>query len=335
MKIEQNYSLQRFNTFHIAVKTRWFREYENETELMQILNDDSFRKLSFLHIGCGSNLLFTNDFHGIVLHSAIKGITLIEESDSDVLVRIGAAEIWDDVVAYTVRKGWGGVENLSLIPGETGAAAVQNIGAYGKEIKDVIENVEAIGTLDCKKRVFSNSDCAYDYRSSIFKNDPTHIITYVTLRLQKYPELHLEYGNLKRIGNANESVTVRQVRDTVIAIRQKKLPDPDEFGNAGSFFLNPVVTPERLAQLIKDYPSIPHYPAKNGYVKLSAGWLVEQCGLKGKRFGSVGVYEHHALIIVNYGAATGSEIAQFARHISDTVHHLFDVQLIPEVKYVP
>ena len=334
MKKEQNYSLQHLHTFHLSIKTRWFWEYKNEAELIQILHDEYFQKQRVLHIGGGSNLLFTNDFDGIIFHSAIKGITLTEESDHTVLLRIAAAEIWDDVVEYAVNKGWGGIENLSFIPGETGAAAVQNIGAYGIEIKDVIEKVEAISTLDCKKRVFSNSDCAYDYRSSFFKSNPNHIITYVTLRLQKHPELHLEYGNLKGIGNADEPVSIRQVRDTVMAIRREKLPDPAELGNAGSFFLNPVVKPERLAQLVEDYPSIPYYPTTNGYFKLSAGWLVEQCGLKGKRFGAVGVYEHHALVIVNYGDATGNDIVQLANHICDAVHQLFGVRLETEVKYV-
>ena len=334
MKIEQNYSLERFNTFHLAVKTRWFIEYENETELEKILKDENFRKLSYLHIGSGSNLLFLDDFDGLVLHSAIKGITMIEETKDTVLIRTGAAEVWDDVVAYTVNKGWGGIENLSLIPGETGAAAVQNIGAYGTEIKDVVENIETISTLNFEKCFFSNLDCMYEYRNSIFKNTSSYIITYVTLRLQKKPVFHLEYSNLIEILSSNEPVTLQKVRDAIIAIRRKKMPNPNELGNAGSFFMNPVVTAEKLTQLMKDYPSIPYYPAKNGNVKLSAGWLIEQCGLKGKRFGFVGVYEHHALVILNYGSATGNEIAQLADHICETVHQRFDIQLIPEVKYI-
>ena len=309
-------------------------EYENETELEVILKEYCTRDLSFLHIGSGSNLLFLNDFEGVILHSAIKGIDIVEESDNYVLIRIGAAEIWDDVVAYTVDKGWGGIENLSLIPGETGAAAVQNIGAYGAEIKDVIENIETISTLDCQKRIFSNDNCLYVYRNSVFKAMRSYIITYVTLRLQKNPVLHLEYGNLKEILSASEPITLQKVRESIIAIRRKKLPDINELGNAGSFFINPVATSEELAHLIKDYPTIPYYPTKNGYVKLSAGWLIEQCGLKGKRFGQVGVYAHHALIIVNYGGATGNEIAQLADHICETVYLRFGVQLIPEVTYI-
>ena len=334
MKIEQNYSLQHLNTFHLPAKARWFMEYENETELKTILSEACSHKQSILPIGQGSNMLFVNDFNGIVLHSSIKGITTIAETETTVLIRIGASEIWDDVVAYTIDKGWGGIENLSLIPGETGAAAVQNIGAYGVEIKDVIETVESISTLNFEKRIFSNDDCGYAYRNSIFKEIPTYIVTYVTLRLQKQPEFHLEYGNLKEILNADEPVTLQKVRETVIAIRRKKLPDPNESGNAGSFFMNPVITSEKLAQLIKDYPAIPHYPDENGNVKLSTGWLIEQCGLKGKRFGQVGVYEHQALVIVNYGGATGSEIARLADHIREIVYERFNVQLVPEVKYI-
>ena len=334
MKIEQNFSLQHFNSFHLAVKTCCFIEYENETELGEILKDKNLKEFSFLHIGSGSNLLFLSNFDGVILHSAIKGVTITGETDDIVFIRIGAAEIWDEVVAYTVGEGWGGIENLSFIPGETGAATAQNIGAYGIEIKDVVENVEAISTLNFEKCIFSNQECKYDYRTSMFKNTPSYIITYVTLRLQKKPVFHLEYGNLKEILDAKKPVTLQKVREAIIAIRRKKLPDPNELGNAGSFFMNPVVAPEKLAQLIKDYPSIPYYPGANGFIKLSAGWLIEQCGLKGKRFGQVGVYENNALVIVNYGAASGNEIAQLADHIRETVFQRFGIPLAPEVKYI-
>ena len=334
MKTEEHYSLQHLNTFRLAVKTRHFIEYENEHELAVSLRDAHACKLSILPIGQGSNLLFLKDFDGIVLHSAIKGITLIAETDENVLLRVGAAEIWDDVVQYAVEQGWGGIENLSLIPGETGAAAVQNIGAYGMEIKDVVETIEAISTVNYEKRTFLNADCKYDYRSSIFKNQPTYVITHVTLRLQKKPVFHLEYGNLKAILGTNKPVTLQKIREAAITIRREKLPDPNELGNAGSFFMNPIVRSEKLKNLIKDYPSIPYYPAKDGFVKISAGWLIEQCGLKGKRFGQVGVYGHQALVIVNYGGATGYEIAQIADYIRETVYLRFDVQLVPEVKYI-
>ena len=335
MQIKENYSLIRHNTFHLPITTRWFIEYENETELVKMLAADFLQQNKpHLHIGGGSNLLFLNDYEGIILHSGIKGINLIHETDQSVLIRVGAAEIWDDVVAYTVDKGWGGIENLSLIPGETGAAAVQNIGAYGVEIKDVIENVETYNSLTHEKRIFANEECQFRYRNSVFKQTDSFTATYIVLRLQKNPVFQLDYGNLRELLSQCESLTVQKVREAIINIRSQKLPDPNKLGNAGSFFINPVVTQEKLIQLKQDYPSIPSFPAQKGNVKLSAAWLIEQCGLKGKRFGNVGIYERHALVIVNYGSATGIEIAQLAEHIRKIIHQRFGVLLEPEVKYV-
>jgi UDP-N-acetylmuramate dehydrogenase len=336
MRIEENFSLENYNTFHLPVKTRWFMEYENEGELQKILRDEYFQELLSLHIGGGSNLLFLNDYNGIILHSAIKGIELVEETDSSVLLRIGAAEVWDDVVAHVVSKGWAGIENLSLIPGETGAAAVQNIGAYGVEIKDVIETVEAYNQLSFEKRVFTNKECEYAYRHSYFKDehhDP-YIITHVIVRLQKQPVFELSYGNLKGKLAGYEVLTPQIVRETVIDIRNEKLPDPNEIGNAGSFFMNPVVLQEQYEKLKQEYPSIPAYSATDNQVKLSAGWLIDQCGLKGKRFDTVGIYEKQALVIVNFGDATGHEIALLAEHVRNEVEKRFGVLLMPEVKYV-
>lgn len=336
MKIEENFSLENYNTFRLPVKTRWFMEYENEEELQKILRDEYFQELLSLHIGGGSNLLFLGDYNGIILHSAIKGIEVISETELTVQLRIGAAEIWDDVVAYVVSKGWGGIENLSLIPGETGAAAVQNIGAYGTEIKDVIETVEAYNQLTFEKRIFTNEECEYAYRNSFFKNehhDP-YIITHLTLRLQKNPAFELSYGNLKECLDGCESLTSQLVRDAIIDIRREKLPDPEEIGNAGSFFMNPVVSQAQYEKLKQNYPAIPAYPAKGEQVKLSAGWLIDQCGLKGKRFDTVGVYEKQALVIVNFGGATGHEIALLAEHIRNEVEQRFGVLLMPEVRYV-
>ena len=336
MQIRENFSLENMNSFRLPVKTRLFMEYENDAELEKILRDAFCCEQRFLPIGRGSNLLFLNDFDGIILHSAIKGITPVEETDDSVLIRAGAAEVWDDVVAYAVDKGLGGIENLSLIPGETGAAAVQNIGAYGREIKDVVETVEAFHQQTAEKHIFTKEECWYDYRTSLFKEaqqDP-YIITGVTLRLQKKPVFHLEYGDLRKTVCECEPVTIRKIRETIIDIRRKKLPDMNALGNAGSFFKNPVVSQEKLAQLMKEYPSIPFFPAQGETMKLSAGWLIEQCGLKGKRFGAVGIYEHQALVIVNFGGATGNEIASLAQHIRHMVARRFGVTLTPEVQYV-
>ncbi|MDR0757186.1 MAG: UDP-N-acetylmuramate dehydrogenase [Tannerella sp.] len=337
MKIAQHYSLERHNTFGLRVKARCFVEYESEGDLQNILHDKYFHELQSLHIGQGSNLLFLGDVDGVVLHSAIRGIELAGETDETALLRVGAGEVWDDVVAYAVAKGWGGIENLSLIPGETGAAAVQNIGAYGAEIKDVVETVEAYSLLTSEKRVFTNEMCRYEYRHSFFRDarHEPYIVTRVTLRLAKQPALKLEYGNLRERVFADTSPTPAGVREAVINIRRHKLPDPSEVGNAGSFFMNPLVSPTHFEQLKRDFPDIPSFPARDGgMVKLSAGWLVEQCGLKGIRSGNVGTYPHQALVIVNYGQATGHEIARFAEHIREQVERRFSVRLIPEVKYI-
>lgn len=336
MRIEENYSLEKHNTFHLPVKTRWFMEYSNEEELERILRDEYFQECLSLHIGCGSNLLFINDFNGIILHSAIKGMSVVKESDDHVWLRVGAAEKWDDVVAYAVSEGWGGIENLSLIPGEAGAAAIQNIGAYGAEIKDVVDQVETYNQLTFVKRTFTNEECQYGYRYSYFKNehnDP-HIVTYIILRLDKKPHYAINYGNLKEALSKYPETTLETVRKAVIAIRQEKLPDPDTLGNAGSFFMNPVIPVAHFEKLKQQYPEIPSYPAGEGNVKVPAGWLIEQCGFKGQSHGSVGVYEKQALVLVNLGDARGHEIALVAESIRAAVNDRFGIEIMPEVKYV-
>lgn len=336
MRIEENYSLERHNTFHLPVKTRWFMEYSSEEELERILRDEYFQECLSLHIGGGSNLLFINDFNGIILHSAICGISIEKETDEHVWLRIGAAEEWDDVVAHAVANGWGGIENLSLIPGETGAAAVQNIGAYGVEIKDVIESVETYNQLTFEKRVFTNEECLYGYRSSYFKNehnDP-HIVTHVVLRLDKRPTFSIGYGNLREALSAYPEITLEAVRSAVTAIRREKLPDPDTLGNAGSFFMNPIIPSSLFNKLKETYPAMPSYPAGEGWVKVPAGWLIEQCGFKGKSHGQVGVYEKQALVLVNLGDAKGYEIALVAESIRTAVKDRFGIEIMPEVKYV-
>lgn len=336
MRIEQNYSLERHNTFHLPVKTRWFMEYDNEEELSKILRDEYFQECLSLHIGSGSNLLFINDFNGIILHSRIKGMEVSREDDDTVWLRVGAAERWDDVVAHAVSNGWGGIENLSWIPGEAGAAAIQNIGAYGVEIKDVVDSVETYNQLTFERRVFSNPDCDYGYRYSYFKNehnDP-HIVTYVTLRLSKKPSFSVGYGNLREELEKYPELTLSAVREAVISIRKRKLPDPEVLGNAGSYFMNPVIPADDFAKLRERYPDVPSYPAADGRVKVPAGWLIERCGFKGKTHGQVGVYEKQALVLVNLGDARGYEIALFAESIREAVRDRFGIELMPEVKYV-
>ena len=334
MQIKQNYSLEPHNTFHLPVKTRWFMEYDSEDDLKKILRDEYFQECLSTHIGAGSNLLFLNDYNGIVLHSRIRGMEVVAEDEASVVLRVGAGEVWDEVVAYAVERGWHGIENLSLIPGEAGAAAVQNIGAYGVELKDVLVSVEAYNQLTFEKKIFPVEDCGYGYRESRFKDphqDP-QIITQVNLRLSKRPAFTLDYGQLgERVG---AEPTLRAVRDAVIAIRREKLPDPAVLGNAGSFFKNPMVDAGDALRLRERYPEMPVYPAADGKVKIPAAWLIEQCGFKGKRHGEVGVYDKQALVLVNYGGATGDEIALVAESIRTAVNEHFGIELMPEVKYI-
>ncbi len=335
MQIENNYSLAPFNTFRLPAIARWFITYDNEEELSRLIRDNSFHNKRFLSIGEGSNLLFVNDFDGVILHSRIKGIELYESENDSVCLRIGAAEHWDDAVAFAVTNGWAGIENLSFIPGTAGAAAVQNIGAYGVEIKDVIKTVEAIHLLTGEKVIFTNEDCRYGYRNSIFKEAAfkPYIITWICLRLQKTPQFKLAYGNLTSAFSGNE-ITLQKVRDAIIQIRSSKLPDPKELGNVGSFFKNPVIPQLPFDNLKKAYPDIPSFPASEGKYKISAAWLIEQCGFRGKREGNVGVYEKQSLVVVNFGDATGHEIVAFAENIRLSVHKKFGIELTPEVEYI-
>ncbi|MDR1937451.1 MAG: UDP-N-acetylmuramate dehydrogenase [Tannerellaceae bacterium] len=336
MKIEENYSLEKHNSFRLPVKTRWFMEYGSEAELLRILQDEYFRESAFVHIGGGSNLLFLNDYDGIILHSSIKGIELLEETAEAVLLRIGAAEVWDEVVSYAVSKGWYGVENLSGIPGESGAAAIQNIGAYGVEVKDLIEAVEAYHQESMEKHIFPNEACRYAYRSSRFKEeDGAYILTHIRLRLSKTPRLVLHYGNLKeRLSSSSPSPSLPDVRRLILSVRKEKLPDPEQFGNAGSFFMNPLIPAGHFEALKTQYPDIPSFPAGGEQVKIPAGWLIEQCGFKGKSHGEVGVYEKQALVLINLGRATGQDIALAAESIRTAVAGRFQIELIPEVKYI-
>ncbi|MDR0836451.1 MAG: UDP-N-acetylmuramate dehydrogenase [Tannerella sp.] len=335
MRIEQNYSLENHNTFHINAKARWFMEYENEEELLKILHDEYFQECLSLHIGEGSNLLFINDFNGIVFHSQIKGIEILKETSEHVLLRIGAAEHWDDVVAFAVEQGWGGIENLSHIPGEAGAAAVQNIGAYGVEIKDIIESVEAYNQLTFERQIFTKEACRYDYRHSRFKEndqDP-YIVTHINIRLLKTPDYKLNYGNLKE-KLAGKEISLQAVREAVIEVRKSKLPEIEEYGSVGSFFMNPYICLAHYEGLKKHYPDMPHYPVNEEVVKISAAWLIEQCGFKGRREGAVGTYSSQALVIVNYGGATGEDVVSYAEKIQKAVKEKFYIDLAPEVKYV-
>lgn len=338
MKEYKNYSLLIHNTFGMDVKAERYVEYDSEKDLRMLIPT---LKGKVLHIGGGSNLLFTGNFDGTVLHSAISGIEIVEEveGESELLVRVGAGVVWDDFVAWAVEHDYGGVENLSIIPGEVGASAVQNIGAYGVEAKDVIVMVETIDLFNGTTRIFANDECNYAYRQSIFKNElkGKYAITYVTYRLQKTPVLKLEYGNLLAVlGDAlndGELPTIKQVRQAIIDIRNAKLPDPKVQGNAGSFFMNPVVSREKFLSIQKDYPQMPFYEVEGG-VKIPAGWMIDQCGWKGKALGRAAVHDKQALVLVNLGGATSDEIITLCNTVCKDVKEKFGVDIRPEVNFI-
>jgi len=336
MRIEKNYSLLKHNTFGLDVKTKYFVEYETEADLQKLLCDEFFFSQSFWHIGEGSNLLFLGDFDGIIVHSAIRGIEKIKEDEHSVWLKVGAGNDWDSLVAYCVENGLGGLENLSLIPGEAGASAVQNIGAYGAEVSECIEEVHAYSLETGEKLIFSNAECEYSYRNSFFKkpeNKGKYYVIHVVFKLSKKPEFRLDYGNIREY-LAEKPVSLQTVREAVIAIRKSKLPDPKDTGNAGSFFVNPYISLEHFQQLKKQYPNIPHYPVNETMVKIPAAWLIEQCGLKGRTVGGAAVHEKHALVIINKNRATGQDIALLAEEICKGVKEKFDIELQAEVNYI-
>lgn len=327
MRIEKNYNLLQHNTFHIDARCAQFIEYDSEEELREAL---PLVTQPCFHLGGGSNVLLVGDFPGTVLHSGIRGIEV-----NGNIVRAGAAEVWDDFVLTMLQQGLSGLENLSLIPGEVGASAVQNIGAYGLEAKDFIVSVEAINLQTGAARTFAKEECEYGYRSSIFKKAEAGkwAITHVTFKLEETFAPRLDYGNLRSSLGDLPHPTPLDVRQAVIDLRRSKLPDVDELGSAGSFFVNPVISEEAFVQLQAAYPNVPHYPAPNG-VKVPAGWLIEQCGWKGKDLGHAGVYEKQALVIVNHGGATGEEIVRLSDAIRADVAKKFGIEIRPEVVFL-
>ena len=337
MNIYTDYSLKSRHTFGMDVKTALFIEYATKEELKEILQNQQLEEGRWLHIGGGSNLLFMGDYSGTILHSSIKGYEVLSEDDEEVVVRVGAGEVWDDFVAYTVAQGWYGAENLSWIPGEVGASAVQNIGAYGVEAKDLIVNVETIEVATGEERIFSNAECVYAYRESIFKLSlkGQYIVTHVSYRLKKTSSYHLDYGNVRaELAKANFDLTLANVRQVIIDIRQAKLPDPNVQGNAGSFFMNPIVPRAHFEALLKDYPQIPHYEVDTDRVKIPAAWMIDQCGWKGKRLGNAGVHDKQALVLVNCGGATGAEVVCLSEEIQQSVFKMFSIQIYPEVNFI-
>ncbi len=342
MKDLLNHSLLAHNTFGIEAKCIRFLEYVSVDEARQVAKTIRESGLPFIIVGEGSNLLLTRNYDGIVVHSAVSGCTLVDISETqvdDIYVRYGSGITWDDVVAESVRNGWHGAENLSLIPGEVGASAVQNIGAYGVEAKDLIYEVEAVEIATGKIVRFANEECHYAYRQSRFKHEwkNKYLITHVTYRFSRHYSPDLDYGNIRQ---ALESKgiggipTAEQLRQTIIEIREAKLPDPKVMGNAGSFFMNPIVDRSVYESLAAQYDRMPHYVIDDSHVKIPAGWMIEQCGWKGRSMGRAGVHDRQALVLVNRGGATGNEVVALYQKIIEDVKEKFGIEIHPEVNVI-
>ena len=334
--IEENISLLPFNTFGINVNAKFFVQIQSVEQLKELIQSDVYQHKKRLIIGGGSNMLFTRDFLGLVVKISIKGIDTVKETDTHVWIKSGAGVVWHDLVMYCIDHNWGGVENLSLIPGTVGAAPMQNIGAYGVEIKSVVDQVECIDVITGDVRCFNNEECCFGYRESVFKQElkEKYFISSVTLSVtKKNHQLNTTYGAIQdRLSQQNVNhATIRDVSDAVIFIRQSKLPDPHVIGNAGSFFKNPIISSEEYQTLKHAYPDIPSYSPVNQEVKIPAGWLIEQCGWKGKTINNIGVHTHQALVLVNYGGGNGNEIFQLAEKIKQSVEEKFGVKLMSEV----
>lgn len=332
MNLKKNIALKPFNTFGIEATAAFFAEVSSIKQVKEILSQN---KLPLLILGGGSNILFTKDFDGLVIKNNLKGITLINEDENKVILKVASGEIWHEFVLYCIEKNYAGLENLSLIPGSVGASPMQNIGAYGVEVKDFITEVEALHIKSLKTNIFSNSQSAFSYRNSIFKTQErgNYFITSVTFTLYKVPKLITSYGaintELKAHNISNPSI--KDVSEAVIRIRESKLPNPKEIGNAGSFFKNPSISNKKATFLKSKFPTIPSYPQKNGTTKIAAGWLIEQCGFKGQNYGAFGVHKNQALVLVNFSNAKGKDIFNLSSSIIEAVNQKFGIELEREV----
>lgn len=326
-----NYKYPITNTFGLDVKAKLFAEYNSVEELKELLV--RYQNEPLLHIGAGSNLLFTRDFNGLILHSAMRRARCLNEDNEHVWIEADNGLVLDELIAQLCDMGISGMENLSYIPGEVGASAVQNVGAYGVEAKDVIDTIRAIKIADGSERIFTNAECRYGYRDSIFKNDlrGQYIITHVVYKLNKHFEPKLDYGNLR--SEVSEPAMPMSVREAVIRIRKQKLPEVSELGSAGSFFKNPVVPREKYDEIAASYERVPHFE-QDGGIKIPAAWLIEQCGWKGKSLGGARCYEKQPLVLVNAGNATPEDIINLASAICADVKAKFNITISPEVNYI-
>lgn len=337
MKDFYDFNLKEHNTFGIDVKCRRFIEFESVDELLQVVNSLTDADKPLLVLGGGSNMLFTADYEGTVLHSAIKGHVAVQ-TDEGIMLRCGSGEVWDDIVSLCVSNRMYGAENLSLIPGDVGASAVQNIGAYGAEAKDIILKVEAVDLQTGKMCEFTNEECEYAYRKSKFKGEWRNrfVITYVTYKLSEVFCPCLDYGNIRaELEKRNIKVpTAEQLRNVIIDIRNEKLPDPKVEGNAGSFFMNPVVPKAKYEELVARFGNVPHYSVDDNNEKIPAGWMIDQCGWKGKSLGKAGVHSRQALVLVNRGGAEGKDIVALCDAIKRDVRDKFGIDIVPEVNII-
>ena len=334
MQIQNNISLKPYNTFGIDATAKHFISVKNIEELKQILSLKEHQNK--LILGGGSNMLLTKDFDGLVIHINIKGIDIISEEDNSVIVKAKAGENWHNFVLWCINNDFGGIENLSLIPGNVGTAPIQNIGAYGIELKDVFESCETICLETKQMQIFSKEDCNFGYRNSIFKQDAKgkYIITSVNFKLSKYNHnLSVNYGAIAsqlKLMHINKP-TIQDISKAVISIRESKLPNPKEIGNSGSFFKNPVISNAEFNALLENFKEVPSYPIAKDKVKVPAGWLIEKAGFKGKQFGDYGVHKNQALVLVNYGNAKGKDILNLSKLIQKTVKRLFGITIEAEV----
>ena len=338
MNIIENYPLLKLNTFGLDIKAKYFTSINSINELIELRKTNEFKDLQLLILGGGSNILFTKDFDGLVILNNIKGKEIIDQNQQSVFLKIGAGENWHELVMHCVDNRWGGIENLSLIPGNTGTAPMQNIGAYGVEIKETFVELEALEISSGKIVKFNNSDCEFGYRESVFKNKMKnrYIILNITLELKKNPVLNVNYGDIKAVLE-NQNImnpSLKDLSNAIISIRQSKLPDPKKIGNSGSFFKNPIVSLNQLSFIKKKYPNVVSYKIKEDKFKIAAGWMIERAGWKGKKFNNYGVHEKQALVLVNYGLANGMEIFDLSEKIILDIKEKFGIILEREVNII-
>ena len=339
LRVETHVNLLPYNTFHVSAFARYLVRITNQNDVRDLLSESIFKENKRFILGGGSNILLINNFDGIVLKSEEKEIQILSENELNVSIKVASGVVWHELVMTCIRNNWGGIENLSLIPGTVGAAPIQNIGAYGVEIKNVIQKVEGIDLVTGEMRSFTNSECQFSYRDSIFKHDLKEIffISSVTLRLTKRNHhINFNYDALKQqlIANNITQPTILEVSKAVMEVRRSKLPDPVKLGNAGSFFKNPIVSKKKAEELKKEWPTIPIYPFENQSFKVAAAWLIENCNWKGKQLGSVGVHQQQALVLVNHDNASGREIFELSQRIIEDVKQKFDITLSREVSVI-